>query len=109
MSGAPVQRRRLTGGLRRGTAQRIAEPPRSLLDLGASANFSGMGPLDSLIARNVSNSTQGKHAVAGRGPFTLIGVGAGLGLIHVLTGPDHISAIVTLSVGGSYRAFCKDS
>jgi hypothetical protein len=26
-------------------------------------------------------------------------------LIHVLTGPDHISAIITLSVGGSYAAF----
>ena len=32
-------------------------------------------------------------------------MGGGLGLIHVLTGPDHISAIVTLSVGESYRAF----
>eukprot|EP00802_Teleaulax_amphioxeia_P008207 Tamp_08215.p1 GENE.Tamp_08215~~Tamp_08215.p1 ORF type:complete len:372 (+),score=32.91 Tamp_08215:390-1505(+) len=32
-------------------------------------------------------------------------MGGGLGLIHVLTGPDHISAIATLSVGGSYKAF----
>ena len=79
------------------------------MDLGASANSSRMGPLGSLIARNVSDSTQGNPAAAGRGPFRLIGVGAGLGLIHVLTGPDHISAIVTLAVGGSCRAFCKDS
>eukprot|EP00293_Proteomonas_sulcata_P016031 CAMPEP_0184301674 /NCGR_PEP_ID=MMETSP1049-20130417/11813_1 /TAXON_ID=77928 /ORGANISM="Proteomonas sulcata, Strain CCMP704" /LENGTH=334 /DNA_ID=CAMNT_0026612733 /DNA_START=535 /DNA_END=1539 /DNA_ORIENTATION=- len=32
-------------------------------------------------------------------------LGGTLGLIHVLTGPDHISAIVTLSVGGRYKAF----
>lgn len=35
----------------------------------------------------------------------LILLGGTLGLIHVLTGPDHISAIITLSVGGSYTAF----
>jgi hypothetical protein len=45
------------------------------------------------------------HPVRGRSPSTLVAVGGGLGLIHVLTGPDHVSAIVTLSVGESYRAF----
>eukprot|EP00960_Hanusia_phi_P070243 767265-Hanusia_phi.AAC.3 len=39
------------------------------------------------------------------GPVSLCLLGGTLGLIHVLTGPDHISAIVTLSVGGSYKAF----
>ena len=31
--------------------------------------------------------------------------GAGLGVVHVLTGPDHLSALCTLASGGSYKAF----
>jgi len=53
-----------------------------------------------------SNATDVRlHPVRGRSPSTLVAVGGGLGLVHVLTGPDHVSAIVTLSVGESYRAF----
>ena len=35
----------------------------------------------------------------------LIATGVVLGTVHVLSGPDHISALATLSVGGSWRAF----
>eukprot|EP00960_Hanusia_phi_P056031 763135-Hanusia_phi.AAC.2 len=31
-------------------------------------------------------------------------LGVTLGIVHVLSGPDHISAMVTLSAGGSFRA-----
>mmetsp|Transcript_4081 Transcript_4081/g.15103 ORF Transcript_4081/g.15103 Transcript_4081/m.15103 type:complete len:340 (-) Transcript_4081:129-1148(-) len=37
----------------------------------------------------------------------LTGLGITLGIVHVLSGPDHISAMVTLSAGGSFRAFWK--
>ena len=36
---------------------------------------------------------------------SLIGTGTLLGTVHVLSGPDHLSALMTLSVGGSWRAF----
>jgi hypothetical protein len=28
-----------------------------------------------------------------------------MGIVHVLSGPDHLSALATLSVGGSWQAF----
>ena len=34
-----------------------------------------------------------------------VGKGLFLGVVHVLSGPDHISAIATLSVGSSWGAF----
>ena len=40
-----------------------------------------------------------------RSVYQLLLAGIGLGVIHVLSGPDHLSALVTLSVGGSWRAF----
>lgn len=36
---------------------------------------------------------------------TLISTGLTLGLVHVLAGPDHLSALAALSVGSSWRAF----
>lgn len=35
---------------------------------------------------------------------TLISTGLVLGIVHVLAGPDHLSALATLSVGSSWRA-----
>lgn len=35
----------------------------------------------------------------------LIGLGLSLGVIHVLTGPDHMSALATLAVGSKWKAF----
>lgn len=35
----------------------------------------------------------------------LIGTGLLMGLVHVLSGPDHLSALATLSVGNSWKAF----
>ncbi|KAG7346615.1 hypothetical protein IV203_005684 [Nitzschia inconspicua] len=36
----------------------------------------------------------------------LIGTGIGLGIVHVLTGPDHLSAIATLSASNnSFTSF----
>ena len=34
----------------------------------------------------------------------LINLGVAMGIIHVLAGPDHLSALATLSVGSSWRA-----
>ncbi|CAH0476181.1 unnamed protein product [Peronospora belbahrii] len=34
----------------------------------------------------------------------IIGIGLILGLIHVLTGPDHLSALIVLSAGSSWRS-----
>ncbi|OQS04727.1 hypothetical protein THRCLA_03054 [Thraustotheca clavata] len=36
---------------------------------------------------------------------TLVGTGILFGIIHVLTGPDHLSALATLSAGSSWRSF----
>lgn len=36
---------------------------------------------------------------------SLIGVGLFLGLVHVLTGPDHLTALMALSVGTSWKSF----
>lgn len=36
---------------------------------------------------------------------SLVAKGVGFGALHVLAGPDHLSALATLSVGSSYRAF----
>lgn len=37
--------------------------------------------------------------------FTLIGTGILMGFVHVLSGPDHLSALATLSVGTSWKSF----
>jgi len=37
--------------------------------------------------------------------WTLVITGLTLGLVHVLAGPDHLSALAALSVGTSYKAF----
>lgn len=35
----------------------------------------------------------------------LVGLGLVMGFVHVLSGPDHLSALATLSVGSTWRAF----
>ena len=35
----------------------------------------------------------------------LLGLGLGMGVVHVLSGPDHLSALATLAVDGKLRAF----
>jgi hypothetical protein len=35
----------------------------------------------------------------------LVGTGALLGMLHVITGPDHMSVLATLAACGSWRAF----
>ena len=42
---------------------------------------------------------------ASRTPFELAATGALMGVVHVLSGPDHLSALVALSAGRSWRAF----
>ena len=61
--------------------------------------------LDDRPAKEMGSQLPRKSPTARMGPVSLCLLGGTLGLIHVLTGPDHISAIVTLSVGGSYKAF----
>ncbi|KAG6619381.1 uncharacterized protein IUM83_13532 [Phytophthora cinnamomi] len=41
-----------------------------------------------------------EHASIG----TIIGMGLLLGVVHVLTGPDHLSALIVLSAGSSWRS-----
>ncbi|KAJ0400946.1 hypothetical protein ATCC90586_007607 [Pythium insidiosum] len=36
---------------------------------------------------------------------TLVGAGCALGLVHVITGPDHLGALMVLSTGSSWRSF----
>ena len=36
---------------------------------------------------------------------TVIATSVVLGVVHVLTGPDHLSALVALSAGGGWRSF----
>ena len=36
---------------------------------------------------------------------SVVGIGASLGVVHVLTGPDHMAAIATLACGGKLRSF----
>lgn len=39
-------------------------------------------------------------------PLNLVGMGMGMGIVHVLTGPDHLSALATLSANvGNFKAF----
>lgn len=38
--------------------------------------------------------------------FRLVTTGLSFGMIHVLSGPDHLSALVSLSVNGSCNSFC---
>lgn len=62
----------------------------------------------------ISNS--GNHTSAGTGPelslevsinhyWGLMVTGVSLGVLHVLAGPDHLSALAALSVGNSWKAF----
>uniref|UniRef100_H3GF30 Nickel/cobalt efflux system n=1 Tax=Phytophthora ramorum TaxID=164328 RepID=H3GF30_PHYRM len=50
-------------------------------------------------------STEDATALAQASPVQLALTGMLFGLIHVLTGPDHLSALATLSAGSSWRSF----
>jgi hydrogenase/urease accessory protein HupE len=47
----------------------------------------------------------GHERVGGVDAGQLVGKGILMGVVHVLSGPDHLSALATLSVGSSLRAF----
>jgi hypothetical protein len=47
-----------------------------------------------------ANNEKPEHSVV-----HLVITGLTLGVVHVLSGPDHLSALAALSVGGSWRAF----
>lgn len=49
--------------------------------------------------------TGDESALAHSSPLKLALTGMFFGLIHVLTGPDHLSALATLSAGSSWRSF----
>ena len=53
------------------------------------------------------HSTLTAHSLPSDGLFshdeTLVYTGFSLGLLHVLAGPDHLSALAALSVGSSYK------
>lgn len=51
------------------------------------------------------NDSPPDSALAHASLFHLCGTGIALGCIHILTGPDHLSALATLSVGSSWRSF----
>lgn len=45
--------------------------------------------------------------MAGTNELALVGTGVGLGVVHVLTGPDHLSALATLSAVSDFcTSFC---
>jgi hypothetical protein len=53
-----------------------------------------------------AGEAEGEHsALAQASPIELGLTGMLFGLIHVLTGPDHLSALATLSAGSSWRSF----
>jgi hypothetical protein len=52
-----------------------------------------------------SHSTDDATALAQASPVQLALTGMLFGLIHVLTGPDHLSALATLAAGSSWRSF----
>eukprot|EP00241_Pyramimonas_parkeae_P007143 CAMPEP_0114231818 /NCGR_PEP_ID=MMETSP0058-20121206/4262_1 /TAXON_ID=36894 /ORGANISM="Pyramimonas parkeae, CCMP726" /LENGTH=314 /DNA_ID=CAMNT_0001343223 /DNA_START=132 /DNA_END=1076 /DNA_ORIENTATION=+ len=49
--------------------------------------------------------TESKEEDAPRSFAVLVGVGLSLGIVHVLTGPDHLTALMSLSVGTSWQSF----
>jgi hypothetical protein len=46
-----------------------------------------------------------RHLLTSERAQYLVAKGIGFGALHVLAGPDHLSALATLSVGSSYTAF----
>ena len=55
--------------------------------------------------RRIMESSQDISSSGSSRTFHLIATGFTLGLLHVLAGPDHLSALAALSVGSSWRAF----
>ena len=104
-AGRPAAQAAVAAGLRAGAAWRRQGPPGPPQGAHGPAAAAAAGTA-AARANATGNATEARlHAARGRGPIPLVVMGGGLGLIHVLTGPDHISAIATLSVGGSYKAF----
>ncbi|CAI5714083.1 unnamed protein product [Hyaloperonospora brassicae] len=58
-----------------------------------------------LHAENETNATTETTALQQASLGQLVLTGTLFGLIHVLTGPDHLSALATLSAGTSWRSF----
>ena len=58
-------------------------------------------PPGSLLGSIMSSPTESSHAHE----FELVITGFSFGLLHVLAGPDHLSALAALAVGTSYKAF----
>ena len=54
---------------------------------------------------NNDETLQHSSSLSHASMLQLIGTGTLFGLFHVLTGPDHLSALATLAVGSSWKAF----
>lgn len=57
------------------------------------------------VAAAAMHGGEDASALAQASPIELALTGMLFGLIHVLTGPDHLSALATLSAGSSWRSF----
>lgn len=83
----------------------------SALLLLASAAVSSSSSASSRLLREQSTEAAmhmgsgDESALAQSTPLKLALTGMFFGLIHVLTGPDHLSALATLSAGSSWRSF----
>mmetsp|Transcript_18396 Transcript_18396/g.34996 ORF Transcript_18396/g.34996 Transcript_18396/m.34996 type:complete len:311 (-) Transcript_18396:246-1178(-) len=58
-----------------------------------------------IAQKNSTSMNVGNGDDAVRSFLILIGVGLSLGIVHVLTGPDHLTALMSLSVGTSWKSF----
>lgn len=58
-----------------------------------------------IVQKNSTSMNVGNGDDAVRSFLILIGVGLSLGIVHVLTGPDHLTALMSLSVGTSWKSF----
>eukprot|EP01052_Picozoa_sp_SAG31_P041188 SAG31_NODE_6177_length_2136_cov_1.305351_3_plen_150_part_00 len=72
----------------------------------------GRSPLDSDTAADgddVLRPPSVDGGVGGRGRMELVGTGIVLGTVHVLSGPDHLSALLTLSGSNGSEAVLTHS
>lgn len=61
-----------------------------------------MDPVISTATRLLTEADSSlEHASVGK----IISTGLLLGIVHVLTGPDHLSALAAMATGGSFKAF----
>jgi len=77
----------------------MADSPTSVIEADPGANISDV----SYTFNNMTGIPERQEHVDS--VFVITGVGLILGVVHVLTGPDHITALMSLAVGTSWKSF----